>query len=320
MIEIISVSGQALIVGAQRERVASMGITAAGASDQTAFNLANRLCSNDANSAGIEILFGSLSFIAHKTCFIAVTGAMSDIHKDHTAVAMNRTVQLDAGSRVDIACPTLGMRAYLAVSEGFDVPAIFGSPTTSQREKLGGVDSVGSLLKAGDKLPLSAQVGSVRRLYRMPLHEESLTSTSLTSAPITLRVVEGFQAHEFSPVSRATFYASTYTVTPDANRMGVRLQGAQIGWDKRGLVSEGITRGAVQIPPNGQPIVMMAEYQTIGGYPKLGSVFSHDVDKLAQCRPGDLVVFSPISIENAHNLLNLRAFAQRNIHLLPIPE
>ena len=187
----------------------------------------------------------------------------------------------------------VGCRGYLAVRGGFDVPLVMGSRSTDVSAKLGGFE--GRALKAGDVLPtLAADDWTPMDLcYEPPVYESE----------ITVRVVLGPQEEYFTAAGVDTFFSAAYEISPNSDRMGLRLDGPEIesisGTD---IVSDGIVFGSIQVPSGGVPIILMADHQTAGGYAKIGTVLSFDLPKLAQARPGDVVRFEKISAEDAQKL------------------
>jgi biotin-dependent carboxylase-like uncharacterized protein len=197
----------------------------------------------------------------------------------------------------------MGVRTYLGVANGFSISPSFGSTATVMREQLGGLR--GDKLAAGDQLPCSA--GIARQLLYLTQEDQPVYDDS-----ITVRVIPGYQQHHFSRLQQRRFFGSTYQVSDRCDRMGYRLEGPKISCDIEGILSEGICYGAIQIPADGQPIALLYDRQTIGGYPKIGSALSIDAARLAQLKPGGRVHFAAISTHAAHNTLHLmRRYEQR---------
>lgn len=203
---------------------------------------------------------------------------------------------VQAGDRVVLGFATQGARAYLAVAGGFTVIPSFGSVSTVVREGIGGLG--GDRVKQGDFLPCDEL--ATERCLRLP--EEFRPRYD---GDATLRVIPGYQQQAFSRFQQRLFFSSDYRVSDRCDRMGYRLEGAVIKPSIDGILSEGICLGAIQVPADGQPIVLMNDRQTIGGYPKIGSVMSLDIARLAQMMPGAMVGFEPITIDHAHNELHL---------------
>ncbi|MFM1570609.1 MAG: glutamate cyclase domain-containing protein, partial [Porticoccaceae bacterium] len=196
----------------------------------------------------------------------------------------------------------IGIRCYLAVAGGFDIETTFGSCSTVTRESVGGLAGDGSPLSNGDLIPCGETL--VHPPFFSPVQAQP---HHLTTAPEStrLRVLLGYQQDCFTEQQKKQFFHGQYRISERNDRMGFRLLGPEIKPSIGGILSEGICQGAIQVPPDGQPIVLLNDRQTIGGYPKIGSVLSLDLDKLAQLGPESIVYFEEISIEQAHNLRHL---------------
>lgn len=275
---------------------AALGLTTGGPMDPQSAYWANRLLSNPQGSTLIECSIGGLQLKANGSSYIAVTGANAALTINGKAAQAWTTHKVSNGDVIELAMATQGLRCYLAVAGGFDVKPQFGSTSTVLREGVGGLN--GNKLQAGDSLPV-AQVTSLPRL-QLPVQYRPQFNRILT-----LRLIEGYQAASFASTERQRFYLNSYQVTPQADRMGYKLKGSAIRCQQSQLLSEGICYGAVQIPPDGQPIVLLNDRQTLGGYPKIGSVLSLDCALLSQAGAGVEVYFTPISAEQAHNALCL---------------
>lgn len=284
----------------------NIGLTNGGPLDLNAFQWANRLCANELNVSAIEISIGGLVLIAQIDTIIAVTGASMPLSINHEKKELWRSYQVKAGDIIELGFASKGMRSYLAVADGFTIKESFGSTATVCREGVGGL--TGDKLKTGDILPCTSKI----RKTNLVLTESSRPTYS---NDIVLRTVPSYQQKYFSSYQQRLFFSSEYTVSKSFDRMGYRLTGQKVKCDISGILSEGICHGAVQIPADGQPIVLMNDRQTIGGYPKIGAVCSVDTAKLAQLKQGDKVHFEPISMEQAHNLfhLNLSRFSRKKL-------
>jgi biotin-dependent carboxylase-like uncharacterized protein len=271
----------------------NLGLTNGGPLDTLAFNWANRMLGNASNSSALEISFGGLLVESEIDTAIVVTGAEMAVKINHKTAAQWQTHSINKGDIIELGYTTIGTRAYLAVAGGFNIPASFGSSATVVREKVGGLS--GDKLRAGDFLPCEPQV--LTQHYRLADDDRPQYTDSAI-----LRVVLGYQQSAFKYIEQQRFFSSEYQVTDRSDRMGFRLEGTAIKSDITGMLSEGICHGAIQIPADGQPIVLMNDRQTIGGYPKIGSVIPPDTAKLAQLGPGSTIRFEAITAEHAHNL------------------
>ncbi|PWC52688.1 biotin-dependent carboxyltransferase family protein [Azospirillum sp. TSO22-1] len=276
-------------VGYQR-----FGVSVAGAADPLLHAVANALVGNGPAEAAVEFtLSGDTLRAEGGPCRIAVAGDAPLVIDDAPAAAwMSHT--LAEGQTLRVGTLRSGMRGYVAVAGGFALVPALGSVATHVRSRLGGLD--GDRLKPGDRLPLRADAA--------PAPDLVLDPADLPLRGETLRVVLGPQDDHFTPAGIATFLAGPYTVSLEADRMGCRLQGPAVEHAKGfNITSDGIPLGAVQVPGTGQPIVMLADRQTTGGYPKIACVITPDVAALAQKRPGDTLRFqavSPAEARRAH--------------------
>ncbi|GHG77010.1 allophanate hydrolase [Alishewanella longhuensis] len=294
----------------------SLGLTQGGPMDGHSFRWANALVGNPLNSTVIEHSVGGLILLAQSPCTLAVTGAALALSHNGQPVPCWQALHLKPGDELALGIFSGGLRAYIAVTGGIQVPPQFGSSATVMREGIGGLvrkaadnprqHLAGQKLQANDLLPLATaavQVTAAGSSLPTELTKRSLPGQTA----LTLRVIEGYQASLFSACQRARFYLNPYQVSPQSDRMGYKLNGSAIHCSTRQLLSEGISYGAIQIPPDGQPIVLLNDRQTLGGYPKIGNVLSLDCWQLAQATPGTEVHFTPVSAEQAHNALQLDA-------------
>jgi biotin-dependent carboxylase-like uncharacterized protein len=280
-----------------------IGLTTGGPLDRLAFDYCNRLLDNPPGATCIEVSFGGLELEAAVDTFICLTGADMPLTINGVTHPAWEVHPLSAGQTVALGYASRGCRAYLGVADGFQVNAEFGSAATVVREKLGGLN--GDRLQPGDHLPCSET--AARPLRYLPSQSQPRYYDR-----ITVRVIPGYQEAAFNRLEQRRFFSQSFTVTDRCDRMGYRLEGPAIQCELDGILSEGICHGAIQIPADGQPIVLLNDRQTIGGYPKIGSALSLDTMRLAQLRPGGEVSFAPISVHEAHNILHLaHSFHQR---------
>ena len=216
-----------------------------------------------------------------------------------------------AGEELAFDRPNPGCRAWLAISGGIDLPLVLGSRSTDLRASFGGMD--GRSLRADDELPLGA-TSARARAFSGVLGSSRIGNwsapanwaTTALSHPV-LRVVRGAHWDRFQDSAKKAMFSEAFSVTAEADRMGVRLDGPELNrLAMSDLISEAVTPGTVQIPPNGKPILLLGDCQTIGGYPKIAHVISSDLPIAAQLRPGDQLRFSEVSLADAHELLLTR--------------
>lgn len=285
----------ALIQDAGRFGVGHLGVTQGGAADWISFRWANWLLGNAPNSAALEIVMGGgLSLETESEVRLALTGADLDAQLDGKRLAPNVSFKLLPGQRLVFRQPRQGLRAYLAFPGGLNAPEVLGSRACTAREQLGGLHEDGKPLKAGDRLTWKGAAPAVRRIAEGQGPQMPATNCRL---PIVL----GSQVAAFSGRSLFQAFNQPWTVDNRADRMGVRLTGPALHGSLTGIISEGIPLGAVQIPPDGQPIVLMNDRQTIGGYPRLGALTPIACANLAQCLPGTQVWLTPVSASQAQD-------------------
>lgn len=308
--EVINPGILALLQDAGRLGKHQIGLTSGGPLDPEAFYWANRLCQNPNNSTTIEITVGGLQLKAHTDTHIAVTGADMPLTINGEARDNWRSHAVSAGDSIQLGYASEGCRSYLAVSGGFNIEPMFGSSATVVREGIGGIK--GTPLQKGDNLPCCSHAGTEH--WQVPQNDRPSYSKQ-----VTLRVIPGYQEHSFSRFQQRLFFHNTYTVSDRCDRMGYRLEGPRLQSSIEGILSEGICLGAIQVPADGQPIILMNDRQTIGGYPKIGSVLSLDLAKLAQLTPGGKVSFAAITIDCAHNALHLAQSRLQSVSLEACP-
>ncbi|QHF49492.1 5-oxoprolinase subunit C family protein [Pseudomonas sp. S49] len=280
-----------LLQDAGRFGVRHLGVTQGGAADWCSMSWANWLLGNNLDATVIEITLGGFAVVAAEDCLLALAGADLGAQIDGQPLAPWRSFKLGKGQKLLFTQPLLGARAYLAAPGGFDAPKVLGSRATVLREELGGLDGMGLPLAKGAALSYR---GEAVLLREVPL---ALRPDLKANAPLDL--VLGAQIGQFSGQSLFDVFNTTWAVDSRADRMGIRLLGSALHYQGQPMISEGIPLGAVQVPPDGQPIVLLNDRQTIGGYPRLGALTPLALARLAQCLPGDRVRFTPVMQEHA---------------------
>ncbi|MGV8873868.1 MAG: biotin-dependent carboxyltransferase family protein [Rhodococcus sp. (in: high G+C Gram-positive bacteria)] len=257
---------------------ASIGVGRSGAADLLSHDAANRLVGNNSDAATLEVTFGGSKLRAEFDALVAVTGAHVTCRIDGTEQGLYSTLAIRAGQELELSTPTSGLRSYLAVRGGIDVPAALGSRSTDTMSGLGPAAlSPGTVLAVGD-----ARADWPAADFVPPPAVES-----------ALRITFGPREDWFTEHARALLLRQPWTVTADADRVGIRLAGAEplhrlIDGE---LASEGMVLGALQVPPSGQPVLFLANHPVTGGYPVIAIVTSADVSAAAQLTPGSPVHF-----------------------------
>lgn len=280
----------ATIQDSGRKGLGSIGVTESGAMDEHAFAWLNKLLDNPYGTNSLEIVFGGVKLKAVGRAVIALCGAKVDVTINNKQIELWKVYQIEDGDILNIGFATSGTRIYLGVKDGFQKELEFGSTSVCIKEGIGGES-----IHVNDFLAYqSNKITIIRKLmakYRPDFDEV-----------LTLRVVSGYQWDLFEQEERMKFFQSQYKVTGQNDRMGYRLSGEKISSTCKGIISEPIAYGSVQIPSHGEPIVLLKERQTIGGYPKIGSVIPIDCFALAQRKQDSLVKFELIGLNEAREL------------------
>ena len=296
MLEVLEVSGFATVQDGGRIGWRRFGVPSSGPMDVFAFRAANMLAGNRPDASALEIGSGDIVLRATYDCVIAVAGAGHDLSVSIWDFSTWSSCFVRSGSTIRLSQSGFGMWSYLALAGGIEVPPVLGSRSTYLRGHFGGFD--GRLLQSGDILRRGRSLPPLIELSAHTLAEEA--RPPYNGSP-TVEVIPGPQTENFGQESMDTFLSNPYKVSLSSDRMGYRFEGPRLalpgGAD---LTSEGLIAGAIQVPADGQPILMMADCATAGGYPKIASVISADLPLVAQCTPGrDEVRFRITTIEAA---------------------
>lgn len=273
------------------------GVPVSGAMDQQAAAIANILVGNEDNEAVLEVtMLGPRIEFQEANC-IAVTGGDLTPQLDGKSFPMNRAVAVQKGQVLSFAAPRSGCRAYIAFAGGLDIPQVMGSRSTYLKAKIGGLE--GRKLDKEDIIAFRAPTAQLPNMEKRAVAD----AETFTKPDVTLRVVLGSQDDAFTEAGIKTFLGETYAVTVQSDRMGCRLDGPVIEHVKDGnIISDGISFGAIQVPSEGKPIIMVADRQTVGGYTKIATVISADFSKAAQIKAGDKIRFVQVGITEAQDL------------------
>lgn len=271
--------------------VRHLGVTQGGALDWVAMNWANWLLGNPLGAPVVEVALGGFTVVAEQDCVLALAGADLDARVDDQPLAPWRSFALAKGQRLTLKQPKQGVRAYLAAPGGFEGEAVLGSCATVVREALGGTDGRGAALGKGQLLAFAGTQPAQREV-------PEVLRPHYRQKPV-LNLVMGAQIGDFSGMSLFEAFNRDWTLDSRGDRMGIRLLGPQLVYQGAPMISEGIALGAVQVPPDGQPIVLLNDRQTIGGYPRLGALTPLALAQLAQCMPGAAVRFRAVVQEEA---------------------
>lgn len=272
------------------------GMSVSGVMDTRSAAIANILVGNRPEEAVMEITMMGPMIEFTESNFIALTGGDLGAKLSGKPMVRYEAVQVKPGDTLSFSGMFGGSRAYLAFAGGLDVPVVMGSKSTNLKSKVGGFQ--GRKLGAGDEIGFSAP-----KTWLPNRNKRKLEPEKYTEKEHTLRVVMGPQDDCFTEKGIRTFLTETYTISNEYDRMGCRMEGPVIEHVNGGdIITDGICFGAVQVPSHGNPIVMMADHQTTGGYTKIANVISVDLPKLAQCMPGHRIHFEKVEIEEAQKL------------------
>jgi biotin-dependent carboxylase-like uncharacterized protein len=258
---------------------AAIGVTRSGAADRASAALANRLVGNLPTAALVEGTAGGLRVRADAGVLVAVTGALTDVRLDGRPMPMNAPLRVPPGSVLELGRPSVGLRSYLAVRGGIDVAPVLGSRSTDTLSGLGPAP-----LAAGDSLPVGQAMDDEPVVDVAPV-------AALRTGPV-LRVLPGPRRELLVPAAWQALVSGDWTVSSDSDRVGVRLTGPALhrAGDAE-LPSEGLVPGAIQVPPDGAPVLFLVDHPVTGGYPVLAVVVTADLPGAGQLRPGDVVRF-----------------------------
>ena len=268
------------------------GVTPAGPMDERAFAAANLAVGAAPGAAAIEVSLGGLELTAAgETIGLAIAGGEFDIRLDGVMLPAACALALEPGARLTIRAGRGGAWCYVAVAGRIDLPAALGSLATHTRSRMGGVAGRG--LRAGDSLPLADLASPPRELL-------SIEASWLAPGGEPIRALLGPQADYFTEGAIGEFLSARWRLSPRSDRMAYRLEGPRLAHAKgHDIVSDGVALGAIQVPGDGAPLVLMADRQPTGGYPKIANVIGADIGRLAQRRPGEGFSFRAVSIEEA---------------------
>lgn len=293
------------------------GVSASGVMDEYSAKIANKLVGNKVGEAVLETTLKGVQIEFLQNTAVAITGGNCDVTLNGTKIELWQSYLVNRGDILKMGICRSGLRNYLAFAGGIDVPIIMNSKSTNLKAKVGGFN--GRKLMTGDVL--SVGVGSLEAPLTLNKH-----CIPTYSKDIKVGVILGQQDDHFTEAGIKTFLNETYTVTQESDRMGIRLSSVSGATTehKNGadIISDGITFGAIQVPGSGQPIVMMADRQTTGGYTKIGNVISSDLAKLAQATPGTKVKFVEHTLEQAVQAIknNDIIINNQNSYISPIKE
>ena len=283
------------------------GVSVSGVMDPRSAALANILVGNDEKEAVLDCTMMGPHLQFNQANCIAITGGDLMPTLDGKPIPNYTAVKVEAGQVLKFTMPKTGCRAFIAFAGGLDIPEVMGSRSTYMKAKIGGLN--GRKLEKGDVIGFRAPKAELKNM-----NFRSMASEFVPRKEYTVRVVLGPQDDYFTDAGIQTFLSEVYTVTPEFDRMGCRLEGAVIQHKDGGdIISDGIAFGAIQVPSSGQPIIMLGDRQTTGGYTKIANVISADFRILAQLKQGDKVRFEKVSVKAAQDALLTQRAALKTI-------
>ena len=283
---------------------AHLGISVVGAADRLSLRIANLLVGNPDNAPALEMTLLGATLEFEERRIVALAGADCGAKVGTSLLPMGEAVEVPAGGVLKCGGMKTGARSYLALQGGFAVPAVMGSTATDVRGRFGGLE--GRRLKAGDLLPVQDERDARARRLRPGILDT-------VSRHDTLRVSRGAQQEWFGPEAFELLFSTPYSISDQSDRTGLRLKGESLRpREQSQLLTDGIPLGAVQVPQDGQPIILFVDQQTTGGYPKIANVIMADMHHVGQLRPHEQVRFQEVSIPQAIALLKEQELWLRN--------
>jgi len=284
--EVLKAGPMTLIQDLGRTNVAHLGLAQGGALDEHSYLWGNKLLNNKNHHAQIEVNIGPIELRFNQQSVIAITGAnMTALLNDHRIDNWS-SHRVNAGDILKLRGAKQGVRAYIAIKGGWQLPKVFGSRSSVPRE------NIGHFVKSGMTLPyLSFKPNQKSIMHSVPRRFQALYSQNNSNSPCLLNLIPGYQFEQFSSSAINNLTQSVFQLSKQCDRMGFRLQGHAISSPQSAFQSEGIALGSVQIPAYGQPIILHKDRQSIGGYPKVGCIALLDLNKLAQLQPGAYIQF-----------------------------
>jgi antagonist of KipI len=279
-----------------RDGFGPAGVSPSGAADRISLRVGNRLVGNDENAAGLEMMLLGGTFSFPNGAILALTGSDFGATLDDVRLDLGTSVEVRPGQTLRLGPTNSGARCYLCVQGRIEVKPFLGSASTHILSGLGGFE--GRALRKGDVLRIGPAARPFRKRTIAPEASEHLSHRRI------LRVTAGPQADWFSESALRSFYAGSYRVGEQSNRMGLRLEGSAIAQRGGGqMITEGVSLGAIQVPAGGSPIILFVEQQTTGGFPKIANVIAADIHRVGQLRPRDEIRFEAVTFQTARTLL-----------------
>lgn len=272
------------------------GVPIGGAMDTVSLEIANYLVGNEADEGGLELTLSGTKLLFHQTATIAITGANLRPLVNEQPIPMGKAVSIEQGSLLTFSKVSHGCRGYVALAGGYDIEPVLQSMSTYLRASIGGLD--GRALRKGDQILCKVPQSD------LPCSDFTIRTEDWWTRP-RIRIVKGPEVHRFIEDQLVNFVQTPYSVSPQSDRMGYRLDGAQLTPEQsEEMLSEPVTKGTIQVPADGAPIVLMADCQMTGGYPRIAQVIQADLPAMAQKKPGDILHFEWVTWQEARKALD----------------
>ncbi|WP_407271074.1 biotin-dependent carboxyltransferase family protein [Radiobacillus sp. PE A8.2] len=274
----------------------AFGFSVGGVMDPWAMQLANLIVNNDEKEAVLEMSFLGPSITFEANVVIALTGADMSPKINDQPIELYKPIPVKRGDTLQLRTAKTGLHSYLAVQGGMSIPAKLNSKSTAMNAQFGGFE--GRKLQVGDKIEINTPASNQRKAFSWRLDPHLFNY--MNSSHEVIHFIEGRQYHWFSEESKSKFEHESFRITGRSDRMGYRLQGPTLELiNQKELLTEGTSYGTIQVPSSGEPIVLMADRQPTGGYPKIGQVIFADMPKLSQRRPNQAFTFKKYTLEEA---------------------
>lgn len=303
MLKIIKGGLQTTVQDLGRSGFQKYGVIASGAMDPFAHRIANLLVGNAEQEATLEIALVGPAIEFQEQTFIAICGADLSPEIDGNPVKLWRTLSVNKGSVLKFGAPRSGCRTYLAIAGGISLTSVMNSKSTYLRAGIGGFK--GRALAAGDELQIGKLRDETADALAKAAYQEvewQVPAYRYSTVPV-VRLMRGRQFHLFDDMSQKQLFTEAFSISTDSDRMGYRLEGPRLSLSEpKELISEAVAFGSIQVPADGNPIILLADRQTTGGYPKIGQIASVDLPLATQLKPGDRIRFKEITLEEAQNL------------------
>ncbi|MEB9738228.1 MULTISPECIES: biotin-dependent carboxyltransferase family protein [Bacillus cereus group] len=308
-VEVLHVGMFTTVQDLGRSYYQQFGVPVGGAMDKNALRLINMLVGNEENEAGLEMTILGPKLLIKKTTLLAIGGVDMEPLLNGERIPLWRPILAEEGSMLCFGKVKSGCRAYVTFAGGIHIEGTMGSKSTYIRAAIGGIE--GRMLKKGDCFQIGTYSEMANRFIQDLQKDERIKTKWVISNSVLpkykkhpkLRVIADFEYDQFTEESRKAFFTKEYKVSNYADRMGYRVEGEVLNRiEEKEILSSPVTFGTIQVPNGGQPIILMADRQTTGGYPRMGNIISVDLPLLAQLKPGDYVSFEKITLEEAEQL------------------